>query len=194
VAGGQFGLTRQAVKAALDRQGDTGPRRRGRGFAALSAEERRRISSLGGKAAHAKGKAHRFTGATAAAAGRKGAKAAHQRGTAHRFGHEQASAAGKKGGRARERKRGDQRTSRVRAASSAACRSPTASSVTFTRMSTAGSGSPVTAASACTARGWRRRTIRWSCAPGRRLSVQPPVVCLRVERVPCFTAGRNAVF
>jgi hypothetical protein len=104
--GRRFGLTRQAVQKALDRLGVAGRPAHGcGGFAALSAEERRRISALGGKAAHAKGRAHRFTGATAAAAGRKGAKAAHGRGTAHRFSSEEASAAGQKGGRARKKRR-----------------------------------------------------------------------------------------
>ena len=42
-----------------------------RGFASLNAEERKRIASLGGKAAHAKGTAHQFTSEEAVAAGRK---------------------------------------------------------------------------------------------------------------------------
>ena len=46
-----------------------------RGFSALSPEERRRISSLGGKAAHAAGTAHEWTGEEAKAAGAKGGKA-----------------------------------------------------------------------------------------------------------------------
>jgi hypothetical protein len=104
--GRRFGLTRQAVQKALDRLAGTGQQPRGRGgFAALSAEERRRISSLGGRAAHAKGKAHRFTSTTAATAGKKGARVAHGRGTAHRFSREQTSAAGRKGGRARKKRK-----------------------------------------------------------------------------------------
>jgi hypothetical protein len=43
-----------------------------RGFALLSPEKRAAVSSLGGTAAQAKGKAHRWTKETAAAAGRKG--------------------------------------------------------------------------------------------------------------------------
>lgn len=43
-----------------------------RGFANLSPEERRIRSSAGGKAAHAKGTAHRFTSETAREAGAKG--------------------------------------------------------------------------------------------------------------------------
>lgn len=42
------------------------------GFAALSAAERRRLASKGGKAAHANGQAHEFTPAEARAAGSKG--------------------------------------------------------------------------------------------------------------------------
>lgn len=41
----------------------------------MSAEERSRIASLGGKAAHQKGTAHEFTSEEARRAGRKGGKA-----------------------------------------------------------------------------------------------------------------------
>jgi hypothetical protein len=43
-----------------------------RGFAALSPEKQREIARLGGRAAHAQGKAHEFTSEEAKAAGRKG--------------------------------------------------------------------------------------------------------------------------
>ena len=43
-----------------------------RGFARLDAEQRKAVSSKGGKAAHEKGTAHRWTQAEASAAGRKG--------------------------------------------------------------------------------------------------------------------------
>lgn len=43
-----------------------------RGFACISPERVKEISSLGGKAAWANGKAHRFTSEEARAAGRKG--------------------------------------------------------------------------------------------------------------------------
>ena len=43
-----------------------------RGFAAISPEKQREIASLGGKAAHAQGKAHEFTPEQARVAGRKG--------------------------------------------------------------------------------------------------------------------------
>jgi hypothetical protein len=47
-----------------------------RGFAAISPERQREIASLGGKAAHAQGKAHEFTPEQAREAGRKGGQAA----------------------------------------------------------------------------------------------------------------------
>lgn len=43
-----------------------------RGFAAMKPEDRSRIASLGGKAAHAKGTAHEWTKEEAQIAGRKG--------------------------------------------------------------------------------------------------------------------------
>lgn len=46
-----------------------------RGFAAITVEERKRISSLGGKAAHAAGTAHEWNGEEAKEAGRKGGSA-----------------------------------------------------------------------------------------------------------------------
>ncbi len=47
-----------------------------RGFYSMSKAKQRAIASLGGKAAHAQGKAHRFTVEEAKAAGRKGGLAA----------------------------------------------------------------------------------------------------------------------
>jgi general stress protein YciG len=44
------------------------------GFAALTPERRREISSKGGKAAHQKGTAHEFASEEAREAGRKGGK------------------------------------------------------------------------------------------------------------------------
>jgi uncharacterized protein len=49
----------------------------GGGFASMTPEKRREISSRGGKAAHAKGTAHEWDSGTAAAAGAKGGKALH---------------------------------------------------------------------------------------------------------------------
>jgi hypothetical protein len=47
------------------------PTERPRGFAALSLEDRKRIASMGGIAAHKKGTAHQFTTEEAVKAGRK---------------------------------------------------------------------------------------------------------------------------
>ncbi len=49
-----------------------------RGFAAMDDEQQREIASKGGKAAHAKGKAHEFTSEDAREAGRKGGVAVSQ--------------------------------------------------------------------------------------------------------------------
>ncbi len=43
-----------------------------RGFAKLSVEERRKVSSAGGRMGHIKGRAHRWTKEEAQAAGKKG--------------------------------------------------------------------------------------------------------------------------
>src|SRR5438067_7795810 len=69
-----------------------------RGFAAMDPAKQREIASKGGKAAHAKGRAHEFTPEQAREAGRKGGLRAHQRGTAHEFTREEAREAGRKGG------------------------------------------------------------------------------------------------
>jgi len=49
-----------------------------RGFASMDADRQREIASKGGKAAHAQGRAHRFTSDEAREAGRKGGKAVSQ--------------------------------------------------------------------------------------------------------------------
>jgi hypothetical protein len=43
-----------------------------RGFASMTSEQRKQIASMGGRAAHALGTAHRFSSAEASVAGRKG--------------------------------------------------------------------------------------------------------------------------
>ncbi len=48
-----------------------------RGFAAMDEERQREIASMGGKAAHASGRAHEFTPEEAREAGRKGGEASH---------------------------------------------------------------------------------------------------------------------
>jgi general stress protein YciG len=72
------------------------PRARATGFALMDPERRKAIASAGGKAAHARGTAHRFDSQAASEAGRR----AHQRGTAHVWTPEAAREAGRKGGRA----------------------------------------------------------------------------------------------
>jgi general stress protein YciG len=72
-----------------------------RGFASMDAARQRAIASKGGRAAHEKGTAHKFTSEEARAAGRKGGQAAHSRGTAHRFTSEETRKGGRKGGRKR---------------------------------------------------------------------------------------------
>jgi hypothetical protein len=49
-----------------------------RGFAAMSSDRQRAIASLGGKAAHQKGTAHRWTRKEAMVYGRKGGRASHR--------------------------------------------------------------------------------------------------------------------
>ncbi len=49
----------------------TTPERRLRGFAAMSPEKKREIASMGGRAAHACGRAHQFSSEEARAAGKK---------------------------------------------------------------------------------------------------------------------------
>jgi hypothetical protein len=69
-----------------------------RGFAALSPEKQREIARLGGRAAHAQGKAHEFTSEEAKAAGRKGGEIVSSD-------KDHMRAIGRMGGRAKRRKR-----------------------------------------------------------------------------------------
>jgi uncharacterized protein len=116
--GARFGLTRQAVKVALDRLGVPRPApRRPVGFARLTPPRRRELAVQGGQAAQAKGTGHRFTADEARAGGRKGGR---PRG-------------GERGGRCSS-------TGRQVAASSAGCRSWTARPAMCTRTLTAGNG------------------------------------------------------
>jgi uncharacterized protein len=62
------------------------------GFAAMSLEDRKRIASQGGKAAHIKGNAYRFTSEKAKEAGRKGGISISSKNPAHM------AAIGRKGG------------------------------------------------------------------------------------------------
>lgn len=58
---------------------NTTPTRRPRGFAAMDRTRVAQISSMGGRAAHAAGTAHRFSKEEAVEAGRKGGTAPHVR-------------------------------------------------------------------------------------------------------------------
>lgn len=58
----------------MNKQKGQDPKGLGRGFASMSPKKRREIASRGGKAAHALGKAHRWTREEAQAAGRKGGR------------------------------------------------------------------------------------------------------------------------
>lgn len=72
-----------------------------RGFAAMSAEDRRKLGSKGGRTAHERGTANKFTSETATVAG----KIPHERGTAHKWTSDEAREAGRKGGTASRRRR-----------------------------------------------------------------------------------------
>ncbi len=84
--------TSPAVSAALPAP----PPKRTRGFASMDQSHLRQISSLGGRTAHARGHAHKFSSAEASAGGRKGGRAVSQD-PAHM------SAIGRRGGLARRR-------------------------------------------------------------------------------------------
>lgn len=74
-----------------------------RGFALLSPERQRELASMGGKAAHASGRARKWTPRQARVAGASGGKAAHTSGAANRWSHDAAVVAGQKGGQATQR-------------------------------------------------------------------------------------------
>ena len=77
-----------------DKAPDSGSRRKG--FAGMDTSMQRAISSKGGKAAHAKGKAHEFTADEAREAGRKGGRSVSQN-------KEHMARIGREGGKARGR-------------------------------------------------------------------------------------------
>lgn len=72
-----------------------------RGFAAMSPDQRRALGSKGGRTAHERGTANKFTPESASVAGRK----PHENGTAHKWTSEEAREAGRKGGSALRRRR-----------------------------------------------------------------------------------------
>jgi general stress protein YciG len=59
------------------------PKKKRRGFAAMSPDKQREIASKGGKSAHQKGTAHQFTSEEAREAGTKGGKAAAEKKKEH---------------------------------------------------------------------------------------------------------------
>jgi len=71
----------------------------GKGFAAMSEEQRKKIASAGGKAAHVNGKAYKFNSSTAKEAGKKGGSSVSKN-------KEHMAAIGKKGGLSRSQKAG----------------------------------------------------------------------------------------
>jgi uncharacterized protein len=54
-------------------------RKSSRGFASMNKDKQRVIASKGGKTAHRKGTAHKWTSKEASAAGKKGGKARHKK-------------------------------------------------------------------------------------------------------------------
>jgi len=74
-----------------------------RGFARLTPEQRKALGSKGGRTAHDRGTANKFTPDVASRAG----KIPHERGTAHHWTSEQAREAGRKGGVAARKTRAE---------------------------------------------------------------------------------------
>jgi hypothetical protein len=104
--GRRFGITRQAVKVALDRLGVPKPAvTRPVGFARLTPEQRHAVAVRGGRAAAASPKHHRLTPDERKLGSHLGGKAAQAKGTGHRFTVAEARAGGRKGGLARRAKR-----------------------------------------------------------------------------------------
>ena len=92
-----------ASPAASERQ-----ETRRRGFASMDGTLQRTISSKGGKAAHAKGKAHEFTADEAREAGRKGGRSISQN-------REHMARIGREGGKARGRSQREKKSEPIAA-------------------------------------------------------------------------------
>ena len=60
-----------SITATEQSTSSTAPAQRLRGFAAMSPEKKKEIASMGGRAAHACGRAHQFSSEEARAAGKK---------------------------------------------------------------------------------------------------------------------------
>lgn len=83
---------------------NTSEKKAKRGFAAMSKDRQRAIARKGGKAAHRKGTAHKWTSEEAAHAGAKGGLAAQKSGKAWRWNSETARKASRKGVKKRKPK------------------------------------------------------------------------------------------
>lgn len=77
------------------------PAARPRGFAAMSEEQRRALGRKGGKTAHERGTANKFTSVS----GRDAGRVPHENGTAHKWTAEEAREAGRKGGKSARKPR-----------------------------------------------------------------------------------------
>ncbi len=80
---------------------ETPPEKPLRGFAAMTPDQRRALGSKGGRTAHERGTANKFTPESATVAG----KIPHERGTAHKWTSDEARDAGRKGGTASRHRR-----------------------------------------------------------------------------------------
>ena len=95
-----------ASTASVESDRSAGPRStrsttRARGFAAMTVEQRRALGRKGGKTAHQRGTANKFTSQTGSDAG----KVPHQQDTAHKWTAEEAREAGRKGGKSARKPR-----------------------------------------------------------------------------------------
>ncbi len=97
-------MNHQPEAPASEPEGATeaSPPPRPRGFAGMTPEQRRALGSKGGRTAHERGTANKFTPETASQAGRR----PHENGTAHKWTSEEAREAGRKGGSALRRRAG----------------------------------------------------------------------------------------
>ena len=94
----------ESAKPSTDENEQPAVAPRLRGFAGMTPEQRRALGSKGGRTAHERGTANKFTPESASVAGRR----PHENGTAHKWTSEEARAAGRKGGSALRRRRATQ--------------------------------------------------------------------------------------
>ena len=96
-----MGTEQDGKEPPTDPAADSSSTPKPRGFAAMTTEQRRALGSKGGRTAHERGTANKFTPDSASLAGR----IPHANGTAHKWSSEEARAAGRKGGSAPRRGR-----------------------------------------------------------------------------------------